>query len=527
MEFKNRSPESQTPVPAASDSQVSGYFRLGWLAILLVALLIRFGAAVYWHRTAEQQTLNSITNSTAALEPESQQLPLRLGDSLSYWVLAQRLTGGQSYEYGSSDAQIFRAPLYPLFLVPFATLGDWLGSEAAGIWWARIAGAALGTWAIAIMMSLARQHFGICVALAAGSLAAVHPGSVGASVMILSEPLFMPLMLLSLATGVRALGTFQHSPAASYERPFFLRDLASLTRGSFLAGSAEHAPLRFSLACGGFSGLATLARPSWLLFLPFAIALGFLFSRDRRLWLRFAALATLGCCVVMSPWWIRNAAITGRFVPSTLQVGLSLYDGWHEGATGASDEGMAFAFDIQADQRELDSQVANANELASTFEYRVDALAKQKALRWASQNPSQVIQLAWIKFTRTWSLWPDGGELSSHRIRFAITVGTFSIVLLAIAATALILRTSASRRSMLFLATFCWLPCIYFTLLHMVFVGSIRYREPAILVLCPLAGIALARLAGCCSRSSPPIEIQSVQGRASATETTLRSEHSD
>ncbi len=37
----------------------------------------------------------------------------------------------------------------------------------------------------------------------------------------------------------------------------------------------------------------------------------------------------------------------------------------------------------------------------------------------------------------------------------------------------------------------CWLPAVYFTLLHMVFVASIRYREPAMIAMIPLAAAVL------------------------------------
>ncbi len=405
------------------------------LAILLVALLLRLGGASYWQRTAQ-----------------SEGRLFRLGDSHSYWTLASQLARGLPYQYESPESRIFRAPLYPLVLAPLASGRD----PATGVWWARLLGCMLGTLAVAEIALLAWRFGGSRAALMAAALAAVYPAAIGMSIIVLSEAIFIPLML-----------------------------------GHLIAWqSAWHTPSRagcwgYGLLAGGLAGAAVLARPSWLLFAPFAWTLGMLIGQDRPRQTLILVATLIGLSCVMSPWWIRNARIAGRFVPTTLQVGPSLLDGLHAGASGASDEDMAFMQPLVVEQMAQDAQ--QVGPLASTLEYRVNARAQQIAMSWAIEHPGEVLALAGRKFLRIWTLWPDGGEINSTAMRVAITLSSFSVLLLALWFGQTLLRQFD------WFYAICFVPSLYFTLLHMVFVGSVRYREPALLVLIPLAACGVLR----------------------------------
>ena len=117
-----------------------------------------------------------------------------------------------------------------------------------------------------------------------------------------------------------------------------------------------------ALGSGGVAGLAILVRPSWALFVPVVLCIWViakLYDRhERTVAARGAILFMIGLALVMSPWWARNARIYGRFVPTALWMGASLYDGLNPSATGASD--MDFLHDREIwplDEQDQDAEL--------------------------------------------------------------------------------------------------------------------------------------------------------------------------
>jgi hypothetical protein len=175
----------------------------------------------------------------------------------------------------------------------------------------------------------------------------------------------------------------------------------------------------------------------------------------------------------MTPWWARNARLTGRFVPTTLQVGASLYDGLNPAADGSSN--MDFVARFGGDQPRETPSIADEMEL--------DRRMRDAALDWAMANPWQAARLAGVKFVRLWNVWPNEPSLRLWPLRLAVILTYLPLLILGI-----IGAWKTLGRGWPYIL--CWLPAVYLTLLHVVFVSSIRYREPAMLaLLAPAAGI--------------------------------------
>jgi hypothetical protein len=229
------------------------------------------------------------------------------------------------------------------------------------------------------------------------------------------------------------------------------------------------------------AGIATLIRPSWLLFTPFVATFSVILRKQKKqeVWVSFLLL--LGLVVAMAPWWVRNYRVTGHFIPTTLQTGASLYDGLNPLATGASD----MRFVPQFVEEESGQWVVDSGQISDDFEYRLNSRFLNAAIEWGKQNPQQVLRLAGTKFLRMWNIWPNEPSFSSWPARIIVVFAFVPILILGIIGAWKTFRLGWPY-------WMCWLPTVYLTLIHLVFVSSVRYREPAMLGVIVLAAAVLA-----------------------------------
>jgi hypothetical protein len=154
-----------------------------------------------------------------------------------------------------------------------------------------------------------------------------------------------------------------------------------------------------------------------------------------------------------------------------------LYDGLNPQATGASDMRFVDRFRRQMRQEDAAGR-STANE--KCFEQRLDQRMRDAALSWAATHPWSALRLAGMKFVRMWNIWPNEPSLSNWRFGLLVLIGYTPLLI-----GGLYGAWRYAGRGWPY--ALCLLPAVYFTALHVVFVGSIRYRQPAMLALIVLA----------------------------------------
>jgi len=367
-------------------------------------------------------------------------------DTDIYWRLAQTIRSATLYqivEWNDLPRFALRTPGYPLFLAFCQLIGG--PSPLA----ARLIQALLAACCVGLINQLARQFLQDLpplktrtFALYAALLYALHPYTIASSVILLSESLFTPL-LLAFATGLATLSRNHHS---------------ILTQSTL------------ALATGLAAGLAILTRPSFALFTPIAISFLLIHARFHPRTLLTATLLSTSILLVMTPWWLRNQQIYGRFVPTALWLGASLYDGLNPSANGGSN--MSFLADQDVWPLDEEDQ---------------DRFLIHRSLAFVRTYPLRTLELAANKWVRYWTPWPRADGVIGWGLAGLGCVIELPILLLALWELA---RRRRDLRAWVILAG----PLLYFCVVHLAFASSMRYRLPAEPPALVLAVGAVARL---------------------------------
>jgi dolichyl-phosphate-mannose-protein mannosyltransferase len=368
-------------------------------------------------------------------------------DTHRYVQVARNIAAG----LGPIDSSSIRAgtdPLYPALL----SIGISFGMEdtAAILRFARIVNVlgALGT--IALLALLGRRLIGSAAGLIAAGLLALDPILLFFNGLVLTETLFIAIFLASLYCIVRQ----QDAPHIGWSLAAGLMiGLGIVTRSTSLLLPVMLFPFVVAFANGAREtshGLAD-ARPCH----PAA-------GR------RAVALFVVGAIIPLLPVVVRNYRLFHHVVPVRTGSGASLLEAFGPWADGGPGMNRILYPSVPAD----------ADEYARDRDYR------KAALRWIRENPGEAIRLAGVKLRRTWSvtLNAPGYVSSGYRLVGWLTVAP--IYLLACLG-AFVMRKRA------ILVLFLIAPAIYFSFVHMVFVGSVRYRLPAMPFVFLLAGAAI------------------------------------
>ena len=323
-----------------------------------------------------------------------------------------------------------RAPGYPLALAALYSLG--LRTPRAVFAVQAFAGALT----CVLIALLGRRWFGDTAGVIAGWLAAFYPFFIYFAGLLLTETFFILgivtlFLLLEWVFGEGAL-----SPARGW----------ALVGAGVVAGALIH------------------LRSSFLFFplfvLPFLLLRATPRLRALGRWGVILAVAVLA----LSPWVWRNYRVFGRVIVTTLQGGESLYEANSPYADGGP----------MMDRIPWD--LISGGPLG---EVERDAFFREQALRYIRENPRRFAELGAKKFKRFWNIVPNHPPYRRGVYAVGSVLSYVPVMILGVMG---VLWQRGRKSRVLYALS----PILYYTAVHVVFVGSIRYRlavMPFVLVL--------------------------------------------
>jgi len=207
--------------------------------------------------------------------------------------------------------------------------------------------------------------------------------------------------------------------------------------------------IKYLIQCGIHSGLGSLCRPTmepfFLIFLLFLL----MAKEDFKVKIKKILISSLFFILTLSPWIIRNYVIFKKFIPATTMGGWVFWEGNNPKSVG----GPCSYF---------------PKDILKMEETKRDSYLYNLAIEEIKKNPKRFIWLLYNKFKRFWNITPNASQFQKPLYRI-ISVLSFGLLLPFFIIGFFL---SLKKKKGLIIHTLI----IYFTIFHMIFLASIRYR---------------------------------------------------
>ncbi len=300
--------------------------------------------------------------------------PAERGDSFDYEAIAFNLWKGNGYGYNWSDPE-FRAPYEK-----FPRYGDVLRRQSA--YYPTTYRPPALPFLLSLVYKVAGRNFGAWRILNCAIVAAAVTLAAAVSV-----------HFGGLAAGPVAAALLLQSPQLTrYSQMFMTEGLAMLLIALLACIWLRQVRKQWTLGSAVASGLVLgglmAVRSIYMLWVPMALfAPGTDPGGGRWAW-RAKGLCLLACLLVIGPWWIRNIAVTGAFMPAGTQAPLNLPAGF--GPQALQYEGLWRSIRDDDPQK---LRAENIDPYSVTFEVRLAQARSARTLAWMREHPVDVARL--------------------------------------------------------------------------------------------------------------------------------------
>ncbi len=194
---------------------------------------------------------------------------------------------------------------------------------------------------------------------------------------------------------------------------------------------------------------------------PILISLFYLINTlNYKKFIRIFLLSVLIYICLMSLWWVRNYTVFNQFIPFTTSSASNLYLGansnnLHGGVDWNTDVDKEFVKEV----RSLDNEISR------------NKMYKDKAVQFIINHPLQYMKLMWIKFKRFYKVGLNTDAIQNKILNIIASLSSGIIYI----GTIFFLFFNIKMWKK-FSAIFILIG--YFTLIHITFIASVRYRLP-------------------------------------------------